>query len=177
MAKIIVTEFITLDGVIHAPNEWSFPYWNDEIADFKNKEIKDVGAMLLGRVTYEGFAAAWPGRTDEAGYADKFNSMPKYVVSKTLKKADWTNSHIISENIVEELRKLKGTLAVHGSGTLARFLLENKLVDELTLMVYPVILGTGKRLFEDINKVGLKLIEAKPIKNGVVVLKYKPDIK
>src|SRR5207253_1304855 len=115
------------------------------------EELKGSDALLLGRITYEGFAKAWPGRKDDIGFADKFNSMPKYVVSKTLKKADWTNSHILNKDMVEEIKKLKqgkdGNLIVHGSGRLARFLIEQGLVDELTLLVYPVVLGTGKRLF------------------------------
>lgn len=176
MAKIIVTEFITLDGVIHAPNEWSFPYWNDEIADFKNKEIKDVGAMLLGRVTYEGFAAAWPGRTDEAGYADKFNSMPKYVVSTTMEKADWNNSKIINENIFDEIRKLKkeskDDIIIFGSGKLIKSLIKNDLIDQYQLLVYPLVIGKGNRLFDEESNAKLKLLESKQYTTGVVLLKY-----
>src|SRR3954470_12104001 len=105
--KIVVTEFLTLDGVMEAPNEWSFPYWNDDIGKLKLDELLAADAHLLGRVTYEGFAAAWPSRTDEAGFADRMNNLPKYVVSTTLNKAEWNNSHIIRENIKEEISKLK----------------------------------------------------------------------
>ena len=183
MGKIFITEFVSLDGVFQAPGPdgsgfkyegWTFPYHSEEFMTFKGDELKITDSLLLGRITYEGFAEAWPKHKGD-WFSDKFNSMPKYVVSKTLKKADWTNSHIISENIVEELKKLEGTLAVHGSGTLARFLLENNLADELTLMVYPVILGTGKRLFADMNKVGLKLVESRSIANGIMILKYIPE--
>src|SRR5260221_5907778 len=147
MRKIIVTEFMALDGVFEAPGPdgsgfkyegWTMSYGNEEFMKFKSDELFASDALLLGRVTYEGFAKAWPGRTDEVGFADKFNSMPKYVVSKTLKKAEWNNSHIISDNIVEEIEKLKqqsgGDITVHGSGTLARFLLEHDLVDQLNLL-------------------------------------------
>ena len=187
MRKIIVTEFMSLDGVFEAPGPdgsgfkyegWTFPYINEEFSKFKLDELHDSETLLLGRITYESFAKAWPGRTDEMGFADKFNSMPKYVVSKTLKKAQWNNSHIIKDNIVEEIQKLKkqkgGNIVVHGSGVLARFLIEHGLIDELTILLYPVVLGTGKRLFADLNKTNLKLVETKPFKTGTVVLRYQP---
>ncbi len=183
MRKIIVTEFVSLDGVFQAPGPdgsgykyegWTFPYMNEEFFKFKLDETFTSDALLLGRITYEGFAKAWPGRTDEQGFAAKFNSMPKYVVSTTLKKAEWNNSHIISNNVVEEVKKLKGTLVVHGSGMLARFLIEHRLADEIRLLVYPVVLGTGKRLFEGIEKTDLKLIESKSFKTGITVLRYEP---
>jgi dihydrofolate reductase len=184
--KLFATEFMSLDGVFEAPGPdgagfvyegWSFPYMSDEFGKFKLAELKATDELLLGRVTYDGFATAWPGRTDEMGFADKFNSMPKHVVSKTLKKADWQNSHIIKGDVVEAVKKLKegkGTIAVHGSGSVVRLLLEHQLLDELTLMVYPIVLGTGKRLFADLKKTGLELVSAKPIANGIVVLTYKP---
>jgi dihydrofolate reductase len=187
MKKILITEFMSLDGVFEAPGPdgsgfkyegWTFPYNSEEFGKFKFDELQKTDDLLLGRVTYEGFAKAWPGRKDPSGFADKFNSMPKYVVSETLKKAEWNNSHIIRSNVVSETKKLKegsdGYITVHGSGTLARFLIENNLVDELTILLYPVVLGTGKRLFADVNKTNLKLIETKSFKTGVVVLKYQP---
>lgn len=187
MRKLLVTEFMSLGGVFQAPGPdgsgfkyegWTFPYHSDEFQTFKMAELNTTDILLLGRVTYEGFAKAWPKMSGDP-FSDKFNSMPKYVASKTLKTADWNNSHIISDNVVEEVQKLKdqegGDIAVHGSGTLARFLIENNLVDELTILLYSVVLGTGKRLFEDINKTGLKLIEAKPFKSGIVVLRYQPE--
>lgn len=187
MRKTVVTEFMSLDGVFESPGPegagfiyegWTMSYGNEEFMKFKLDELKNSDALLLGRVTYEAFAKAWPGRTDEVGFADKFNSMPKYVVSTTLEKADWNNSHIIKDNIVEEIKKLKaengtGDIYVHGSGTLVRFLIENNLVDEMNIMVYPVVLGTGKQLFQGINKTDFKLIETIPFKTGVVVLRYK----
>lgn len=184
MRKIIVTEFVSLDGVFEDPGGsekfkyggWTMKYINEEFMKFKLNELRDSDALLLGRITYEGFAKAWPGRKDEVGFADKFNSMPKYVVSKTLKKAEWNNSHIIKNNLVEEIKKLKKqsgkNIVVHGSGTLARFLIEQGLVDELTLLLYPVVLGAGKRLFEGMSKTDLKLVESKFFSSGVVVLRY-----
>ena len=152
------------------------PFVNEEFMKFKLDELKATDALLLGRVTYEGFAAAWPGRKDEVGFADKFNSMPKYVVSSNLRSVEWNNSHIVKENVVQEIQKLKekegGYLAVHGSGTLTRFLLDNGLVDEMNILLYPVVIGTGKKLFEGAEKTILKLKEAKPFKTGITALKY-----
>lgn len=185
MRKLIVTEFMSLDGVFEAPGPdgsgykyegWTFAYNSEEFGKFKYDELQQTDILLLGRVTYEGFAKAWPSQKDPAGFADKFNSMPKYVVSKTLQKADWNNSHIINTNIVEEIQKLKnqdgGNIVVHGSGTLARFLLQQKLVDELTIMLYPVVLGAGKRFFADAEKTNLKLINSSSFASGIVVLNY-----
>jgi dihydrofolate reductase len=188
MRKLIITEFMSLDGVFQAPGPdgsgykyegWTFPFNSEEFGKFKYDELQQTDMLLLGRVTYEGFAKAWPSQKDPAGFADKFNSMPKYVVSKSLTKAEWNNSHIITDNIVEEIQKLKnqdgGDIVVHGSGTLARFLIEQNLVDEITILLYPVVLGTGKQLFADIHKTGLKLIETTSFATGVVVLRYKPE--
>jgi len=176
--KIVVTEFLTVDGVMEAPNEWSFPYWTDETAKFKLDELFASDVQLLGRVTYEGFASAWPSRTDEAGFAERMNSMPKYVVSTTLKKAEWNNSHILKTNVAEEVTKLKqesgGDILVAGSATLIRFLMEHDLVDEYRLLTYPVVVGKGKRLFTDGMAASLKLTESKPMGSGVVLLRYEP---
>src|SRR5215203_2951044 len=164
MRKVVVSEFLALDGVMEAPNEWSFPYWSDEIGTFKNDELFASDALLLGRVTYEGFAAAWPSRSDREGvpgtepspFADRINSMPKYVVSTTLKNADWENSTIISENVVDEISRLKQqdgmNILVAGSADLVDTLLQNNLVDELQLLVYPIVPGKGKHLFRDDSK-------------------------
>lgn len=186
MRKLVITEFLSLDGVFQAPGPdgsgykyegWTFPYSNQQFMDFKSKELEDADMLLLGRITYEGFAEAWPKHKGDA-FSDKFNAMPKYVVSKTLKKAEWTNSHIISSNVVEEVKKLKaqtgGDIAVHGSGQLARFLLEHKLVDQINLLVYPIILGEGKKLFEGASKTELKLIEFETFTTAIVKLIYQP---
>lgn len=180
MRKVIVTMFVSLDGVMENP-AWTAPYWNDEIAKFKLDELLATDAHLLGRVTYQGFAAAWPSRTDEQGFADRMNSLPKYVVSMTLEKAEWNNSTIIKENIIEEVSKLKQQpgqdILVAGSGTLVQTLMQHDLIDEYRLLVYPVVLGSGKRLFQDGSTATLKLVEAKTFRSGVVALVYEPDRK
>ena len=160
MGRIVVTEFISLDGVVEDPGGsedfkhggWSFEFSRGPEGDkFKLDETMASDALLLGRVTYEGFADAWPSRNDEAGFADKFNNMPKYVVSSTLENPEWTNSTVLEGDLAEEVAKLRekhdGDIVVHGSVQLAQTLLDNDLVDELRLMVFPVVLGSGKRLF------------------------------
>ncbi len=179
MRKIVLTEFVTLDGVMEDPHDWHFPYWSDEMAAFKHEETMATDALLLGRVTYEGFAAAWPGRTDDTGYADRLNSIPKYVVSTTLRDPEWSNSHVIRENVTGEIAKLKEAdgqdMVIHGSADLARSLMEANLIDEIRLMVHPLVLGTGKRLFEERRFMNfLHLTRTEPMPNGVVVLTYEP---
>ena len=183
MARIVVTEFISLDGVMEAPGgeEFRHPGWSfefdrgDEGNQFKLDETMGSEALLLGRVTYEGFARAWPTREGE--FADKFNSMPKYVVSSTLKDPDWTNTTVLDGDVVEEGTKLKdeldGDVVVHGSAQLAQTLLEHDLVDELRLMVFPVVLGTGKRLFgETTDKKPMRHVDSKVVGEGVMILTY-----
>src|SRR6476660_413065 len=157
MGRIVVTEFMSLDGVVEDPGGsenfkhggWSFAMSSEEGTQFKLDETSSSAALLLGRVTYEGFAEAWPSR--DGDFADKFNSMPKYVVSSTLERPEWTNSTVLEGDVVEAVSRLKkeqdGTIAVHGSRQLAQTLLEHDLVDELHLMGFPVVLGSGKRLF------------------------------
>lgn len=177
MGNVVVTMFMSLDGVIGEPQNWSFPYWSDQTGEFKNEELKATDAHLLGRITYEGFAAAWPSREDEAGFADRMNSLPKYVVSTTLQHADWNNSTIINGDLEEEVNALKeqyaGDILVAGSVTLVNTLIEHNLVDEYRLLVYPIVLGEGKRLFNTSTK--LKLTETKQMGSGVVLLRYQPD--
>jgi dihydrofolate reductase len=186
MGRIIVTEFVSLDGVIEAPGggeDYKHGGWTFEIDrgaegnKFKLDETLDADALLLGRVTYEGFAAAWPSRDDE--FADKFNSMPKYVVSSTLQKPDWNNSTVLDGDVAEEVAKLKqqqdGDIVVHGSAQLVQALIEHDLVDELRLMVFPVVLGSGKRLFGDTSdKKRLRLTDSKMVGDGVSILVYEP---
>ena len=178
MRKLFVTEFVSLDGVVENPG-WTFPYWNDEIANFKGEETSASDALLLGRVTYEGFAAAWPESKDEG--ADYFNSVRKYVVSTTLDKVEWNNSTLIKDNIVEEITKLKQQdgkdIAVHGSITLVQTLIQHDLVDRYRLLIYPVVLGKGKRLFQDGTTATLKLVETQSFSSGVAALIYEPDRK
>ena len=184
MGKIVVTEFVSLDGVIEDPGGsesfeyggWGFEIPRGEEGDrVKLDETMASDALLLGRVTYEGFADAWPQRDGE--FADKFNSMPKYVVSSTLSDPAWTNSTVLKGDLGEEVAKLKeeheGDIVVHGSAQLAQALLERDLVDELHLMVYPVVLGRGKRMFgETSNKKKLRLAGSKVVGDGVLILTY-----
>jgi dihydrofolate reductase len=184
MGKIVVTEFISVDGVVEDPGGsedfkyggWSFEFSRGDEGDkFKLDETSASDALLLGRKTYEGFADAWPSREGE--FADKFNNMPKYVVSSTLKDPEWTNSVVVDGDLAEAVSKIRdehdGDIAVHGSAQLAQALLEQDLVDELRLMVFPVVLGAGKRLFgETSDKKALKLVESQPVGDGVVILIY-----
>ena len=188
VGRIVVTEFVSLDGVVEAPGGgedfkyggWSFEIdRGDEGDKFKLDETMSSEALLLGRVTYEGFAAAWPSRTDEFGFADKFNSMPKYVVSSTLEDPEWNNTTVLKGDVVEEVAKLKqeqdGDIVVHGSPQLVQTLIEHDLVDEYRLMVFPVVLGTGKRLFgETTDKKSLRLVDSKVVGDGVAILVYQP---
>ena len=178
MRRLVVTEFISLDGVIENPM-WTFPYWNDEIASFKGEESEASDALLLGRVTYEGFAAAWPNSKDEG--ADYFNGVRKYVVSTTLDRADWNNSVLIKNNVVEEINKLKQQdgkdIIVHGSGRLIQTLMKHDLVDSYRLLVYPLVLGKGQRLFEEGTTAKLRLVESRPFSSGANALIYEPDRK
>jgi dihydrofolate reductase len=187
MGRIVVTEFVSLDGVMEDPGGsehskhggWTFKFnRGDDGNKFKIDETLNAEAQLLGRVTYEGFAEAWPQRTGDP-FSGKFNSMPKYVVSQTLKKAEWNNSTILSGNVVEEVKKLKqrlkGDILVSGSARLVQTLIANDLVDQLNLMVFPVILGSGKRLFSDTSDMKtLQLAESKTVGDGVLVLSYRP---
>ena len=186
MGRIVVTEFISLDGVIEAPGGgekfkhggWSFKFNRGADGDkFKLDETLSSAALLLGRVTYEGFAAAWPSRDGE--FADKFNSMPKYVLSSTLTKPTWNNSTVLKGDVVDQVSKLKqkqdGNIVVHGSAMLVQTLLKNDLVDELRLMVFPVVLGTGKRLFgETSDRKTLRLTNSKVVGDGIAIFTYEP---
>ena len=190
MGKLVVTEFITLDGVIEAPGGgeafekggWAFKFnRGDDGNKFKVDELMAADAQLLGRVTYAGFAQAWPTmNTDEFG--QKMNSMPKYVVSTTLRDADatWTNSTVIRDDVPGQVARLKSTVAgdilVAGSAQLVRTLAEHALVDEYRLMLFPVVLGSGKRLFGDRSPfLTLRLVDSKPVgPDGVVILTYAP---
>jgi dihydrofolate reductase len=186
VGRIVVTEFVSLDGVMEDPGGsenfrhggWSFEFdRGDEGDQFKLDETLSSEALLLGRVTYEGFAAAWPSREGE--FADKFNTMPKYVVSSTLEEPQWNNSTVLTGDAAEQVAKLKqerdGDIVVHGSAQLVRTLVENDLVDELRLMVFPVVLGSGKRLFaETSDKKALRLVDSKVVGDGVAILTYEP---
>jgi dihydrofolate reductase len=218
MPKLIVTEFLTLDGVMQGPGGaeedtrgnfdrggWAFQFFNEEVLQYKSDELFASGALLIGRVTYEIFAGAWPTLTDEeiarlakeAGgdaeslqantdesnpFADRMNSLPKYVVSTTLQTVDWNNSTLIKGNVPEEVSRLKQQpgqdIVVHGSADLVQSLMQHRLIDEYHLMVLPIVLGSGKRLFQDgLDMKTLRLVEAKPFRTGAVVLTYQPAAK
>ena len=186
MGKIVVTEFVSLDGVMEDPGGaedykhggWTFQIERGSEGDqFKVDETMNSEALLLGRKTYEGFADAWPSREGE--FADKFNEMPKYVVSSTLKDPEWTNTTVLEGDLADSVGKLRdeldGEIVVHGSAQLVQGLIENGLVDELRLMVFPVVLGSGKRLFgETSDKQSLKLTDSKVVGDGVAILTYVP---
>jgi dihydrofolate reductase len=186
MRKVIVSEFVTLDGVIEDPGGseefehggWAFRFDRGPEGDkFKLDEALASDALLLGRTTYEGFAEAWPSRDGE--FADKFNTMPKYVVSTTLDEPlEWNNSTLIKDNVAEEVSKLKqqqgGDILVNGSVQLVHTLMEHDVIDEYRLMVFPIVVGTGKRLFGDVGQTrALRLVESKPVgPDGVLILTY-----
>jgi dihydrofolate reductase len=186
MGRIVVTEFVSLDGVMEAPGgDEGFKYagWTFEIDrgpegdQFKVDETMGSDALLLGRRTYEGFAEAWPSRDGE--FADKFNAMPKYVVSSTLDSPSWSNTTVLSGDVAAEVAKLRreqtGDIVVHGSATLTQSLIEHDLVDELRLMVFPVVLGSGKRIFgETTEKKPWRLVDSKIVGAGVAILVYQP---
>jgi dihydrofolate reductase len=186
MGRIIVTEFVSLDGVMEDPGGaedfkyggWTFEISRGEEGDkFKLDETLASEALLLGRVTYEGFAQAWPSREGE--FADKFNNMPKYVVSSTLDEPGWNNATVLKQDLVAEVSRLRqdheGDIVVHGSAQLVQALLEHDLVDELRLMVFPVVLGGGKRLFgETSDKKRLRLVGSRMVGDGVAILIYEP---
>ena len=186
MGRIVVTEFLSLDGVVEAPGGgesfrhggWSLEInRGDEGDKFKLDEALSSEALLLGRVTYEGFALAWPSREGE--FAQKFNNMPKYVVSSTLEKPEWNNSTVLKGDVVQEVSTLKqaheGDIVVHGSPQLVQALVENDLVDELRLMVFPVVIGSGKRLFGETSDLkSMRLVDSKVVGDGVAILIYQP---
>jgi dihydrofolate reductase len=184
MGKLVVTEFVSLDGVMEAPGgeDFKYPGWSfafdrgEDGNQFKLQETLEADALLIGRVTYESFAGAWPSREGE--FADKFNTMPKYLVSSTLENPEWNNTTVLQGDAVEAAAKLKqeigGIIQVPGSLRLVQALIEGDLVDELHLMVFPVVLGTGRRLFgETSEKSDWRLTEARPVgPDGVLVLIY-----
>ena len=177
MRKIIVSTYVSLDGVIEAPEKWSLKFWNDEHTKYAQDQLFASDALLMGRKVYEGFAASWPSRRNE--FADRMNGLPKYVVSTTLEEAEWNNSTIIKENVAEEVSKLKQQpgqdILVLASADLVHTLMQDDLIDEYRLMVFPVVVGSGKRLFKDgSDTTVLRLVETKRFGSGVVVLSYQP---
>lgn len=177
MRKIVAGLFISLDGVVEAPETWTGPYFNDEVGQAVGSLIAAGDTLLLGRVTYQGFAQSFGGQS--GGMADTMNNFPKVVVSGTLEHADWQNSTLISGNVAGEITRLKqqpgGTINMSGSGTLVTWLLREGLMDELDLLLFPVVVGHGKRLFEgEREQVALKLAGSTAFSNGVLHLVYQP---
>lgn len=178
MRKIVVTEYVTLDGVMEEPGAWSFPFFNDEAAKFKYDELFASDALLLGRVTYQGFAAAWPTMTGTGDFGERMNNLPKFVASRTLTQMEW-NATLIEGDVAEAVAELKRQpgqdILVAGSADLVQTLMRHDLVDEYRFMVHPIVRGSGKRLFRDGSEPKtLKLVETKPFGSGVVVLTYHP---
>jgi len=171
--KLVESTFMTLDGVISRPQDWSPPYWDDEHTAYAGKLLDPADALLLGRDTYEGFAAAWPGRPGE--YADKINAMPKHVASRTLTETTW-NASLIEGDVAEAVAALKdqdgGDIVKYGTGELDKALVENQLVDEFHFWVFPVVVGKGDRLFDGLDLTSLKLVDTSRFESGIVVLVY-----
>jgi dihydrofolate reductase len=192
MRKLNAALFITLDGVVEAPGGedtippeqrgWSMPYTDDEVGQVIGASMATSDAMLLGRITYQAFAAYWPNVSEDDPFGNFMNNQTKYVVSSTLDKAEWKNSHLIKGDVVAELNKLKRQpgkdISIVGSGTLTRSMIEADLVDELQLMLCPVVLGVGKRLFDDAHFTrSMKVLEVKSFNSGMIYLRLQPQEK
>lgn len=177
MRKLVVAEFLSLDGVMEAP-KWTLPYWSEELAKFKHAELRAGDALLLGRKTYDNFAQAWPPRDGVDAYASRMNRLPKYVVSTTLPRADWNNSTVICAEIVPTIEQLKaqpgGNILVFGSGKLVTSLMDHNLIDEYRLVVYPIVLGSGQRLFPVGRTANLHQVASQSFNAGVMGLIYQP---
>lgn len=178
MSKIVVTEFVSLDGVYEDPHEWHFPFFLEQAQQYKLNKLRATGALLLGRVTYDGFAQAWPERSGDE-FSDTFNSMPKYVVSTTLENPAWTNSHVVHGDLAAELGAIRDRheqdIFIHGSGALANSLLRQGLIDEVRLMVHPVVVGKGQRFFADETSIpALDLVDVTTWDGGIALMTYRP---
>jgi dihydrofolate reductase len=183
MRKLIVSTYVTLDGVVDMDGDmvqkWHFPFFNDEMATYAREQLFAADALLLGRRTYDGFAASWPSVTDEEGFADRMNHLPKYVASKSLATADWTNTTIIRDQVPDAVAALKQQpgqdILLYGSATLMHTLMHHGLVDEYRLWVHPVVAGSGQRLFHDNEQMTfLQRTAVTPFSSGVTILHYQP---
>ncbi len=178
MSKIVSAFFISVDGVVESPDQWHFPYFNDEMGAAIGKGMEANTAFLMGRVLYEQWSEYWPARGDDQPFASFINNVPKYVVSNTLKKAAWNNTTVISGDVAAQIQALKdagdGTIGMSGSATLVRSLLANGLLDELNLMVHPIAVGHGQRLFEDTPTHPVQLAKHETFETGVLNLTYVP---
>jgi dihydrofolate reductase len=176
MGKLTITSFITLDNIVEDPHLWSMQFQSDDTGEVNDEALKEADALLLGRVTYDGFAAAWPSRSGDP-YSDKFNAMPKYVVSTSLDRADWNNSTIIRDDVVDRVRALKEdqNLLVWGNPTLVKVLIENDLVDDYLLLVSPIVRVNGKKLFRESGEQhDLRITESKLLSGGMLALRMTP---
>jgi dihydrofolate reductase len=179
MGKLTVTSFITLDNVVEDPHLWSGQFQSEDTGELNGAVLGDADSMLLGRVTYEGFAAAWPSRSGDL-FSDKFNAMPKYVVSKTLETADWNNSTIIADDVIERIRALRDeqNVIVWGSPTLVQTLMDNDLVDEYVLLVSPIVRAKGIKLFREAGEQhDLRITESTVLSGGMLALRMTPAAK
>lgn len=179
MRKIVAGLFVSLDGVMESPEQWHFPYFNDEMGQAVASQLAASDTMLLGRRTYEEFAGYWANQGSEVEFADQINQTPKLVASTTLTSVDWQNSTLIRGDVAQELRRIKTEpgkdISITGSATLVRSLLRDGLIDELRLLVHPIVVGSGRRLFEDGgDRVPLKLVESQTFSTGVLYLTYAP---
>jgi dihydrofolate reductase len=182
MRKVVASEIMSLDGVVESPENWSFQFHNDQMEEAIGEAMAASDAMLLGRVTYEGFAVFWPsqGADEDQGFAGYMNNTPKYVVSRTLKEPlEWNNSTLIEGDVAEEITRLKEQpgkdISITGSVALVRSLIAGDLLDELRLMVHPIVVGSGKRLFEEgANQKALQLVDSRAFSMGVLYLTYRP---
>jgi dihydrofolate reductase len=177
--RVVATEYVSLDGVFEEPGHWSNPWFGDDAARFKSDELEHSDALLLGRKTYEGFAAAWPNMIEETGeFGVKMNTMPKYVVSSTLDKAEWSGSVLIKGDVAEAVRELKAQpgndLLLSGSAQLFNELRRENLIDLYRFMVYPVVLGEGAKLFDGVGARTLKLVDARTLGTGVIIQEFEP---
>lgn len=177
--RLVATEYMSLDGVFEEPGHWSHPYFDDQARQFKSDELDAADAQLLGRVTYEGFARAWPAMEGTGEFGVKMNTMPKYVVTSTLKKLDWSGSIPIKGDVEDEVRKLKAQpgrdLLLAGSGRLFNALMRADLIDLYRFMIHPVVIGAGRKLFADEDhKQDLRLVDTKTFTKGIVVVEYEP---
>ena len=184
MRKIVLPEFVSLDGVMEDPGGaerfehggWTRPYWGDDIGQFKYEELFAADALLLGRVTYQGFAKAWPSMKDPQGFADRMNNMSKLVVSSTLQTLEWNNSRLLVGDLVDAVTQVKRqagqNILIAGSASVAQALMRADLIDEYRFLVYPIVLGSGKRLLTGVHRSSLRLRESKTFRSGVVALVY-----
>ena len=177
--RLVATEYLSLDGVFEEPGRWSGPFFNEEAGQFKWNELQASDALLLGRKTYEGFSAAWPTMKGTGEFGEKMNSITKYVVSSTLDTVDWKGSTLVKGNVVDEVRKLKQEpghdLLLSGSAQLFNACMAANLIDLYRVMLHPIVLGTGKRLFaEGANRTVLNLLETQRFSTGIVILEYQP---